>query len=125
MQLATLVEFFYQNQRILIMSEKVLNVRIEGKRLLDRWESDAGKGIKFELDIICSENDLDGSPEDAQSFTLLEHMTRDMEEFSYSPEPPSEWKQALNELAEGIFINGFDAFDMTNTGDKLEAYIRE
>ena len=77
MQLATLVEFFYQKPRILIMSEKILNVRIEGKRLLDRWESDAGMGIKFELDIICSENDLDSSPEDAQEFTFLYHETRD------------------------------------------------
>ena len=86
---------------------------------MDRWESDAGMGIKFELDIICSENDLDSSPEDAQEFTFLYHETRDMEESSFRPEPPSEWKQALNEIADGISTDGFDAFDMINIGDKL------
>ena len=68
------------------MSEKTLNVKVEAKRLLEEWRSDDGRGIEFELDVICSEKDLDTFPEAGQKFTIHVHLTRGMEDSSFTPE---------------------------------------
>jgi len=108
------------------MSEKTLNVKVEVKRLLEEWKSDDGRGIKFELDVICSEKDLDIFPEVGQKFTIHVNLTRGMEDFSFTPEPEALWKKALNEFLEyDLLQNGFDSYEGIGVGDEYQAVIDE
>ncbi len=108
------------------MSDKTLNVKVEAKRLLKAWETDGGRGIEFELDVICSEKDVDTFPEAGQKVTIHVHLTRDMEDSSFTPEPEGSWKKALSEFLEyDLLQDGFDSYEGIGVGDEYQAVIDE
>ncbi|MDB4814760.1 hypothetical protein OAH29_00185 [Akkermansiaceae bacterium] len=103
--------------------ERGLNVKVVAKRLLEEWRSEYGQGLEFELEIICSEKDLDTEAD--QKFTIHVNMTRDMEEHSITPEPEGSWKKALSELLEYDLIGGFDSYGDIGVGGVYQAIIVE
>ena len=104
--------------------ERGLKVKVVAKRLLEEWRSDYGRGLEFELEIICSEKDLDTEAD--QKFTIHVNMTSDMEEFSLTPEPEGSWKKALSELLEyDLLQSGFDSYGDIGVGGVYQAIIVE